>query len=63
VKHSVSDKTPREFCGSRIALWSQRTLSLAARSWMRLIAHVSRLEEELVVDKNEVGNCEICVRV
>jgi hypothetical protein len=38
MKHSVSDKTLREFCGSRIALWPQRTSSFTARSWMRLIA-------------------------
>jgi hypothetical protein len=38
VKHSVFDKTPMELCGSRIALWSQRTSSFTARSWMRLIA-------------------------
>jgi hypothetical protein len=38
VKHSVSDKTLRELCSSRIVLWSQRTLSFAARSWMRPIA-------------------------
>jgi hypothetical protein len=36
VKHSVSDKTLMGFCGSRITLWSQRTSSFAARSWMRL---------------------------
>jgi hypothetical protein len=73
VKHSVSDETPREFCGSRITLWYQRTLSFTARSWMRLIAqdtpstpeppNVSRLEEEFLVDENEEENHEICVRV
>jgi hypothetical protein len=54
-------------------LWSQRTSSFAARSWMRLIApdtpstrnqqNVSRLEEEFLVDDNEVGNHKICVTV
>jgi hypothetical protein len=73
VKHSVFDKTLREVCGSRIALWSQRTLSFTARSWMSLIApdtpstleptNVSRLEEEFFMDENEERNHKICVRM
>jgi hypothetical protein len=38
MKHSVSYKMPMKFYGSRITLWSQRTLSFTTRSWMRLIA-------------------------
>jgi hypothetical protein len=41
VKHSVSDKTMREFCGSRIAFWSHRTSSFTARSWMGLCSRYS----------------------
>jgi hypothetical protein len=35
---SMPDEMPMEFNGSRIALWFQRALNFAARSWMRLIA-------------------------
>jgi hypothetical protein len=38
VKHSIFGRMLMDFYGSSITLWSQRTLSFAARSWMRLIA-------------------------